>query len=105
MNDVSFLRAVEIPKNWHEVQDKNAHPIIERQLKTNKPTPQHIKDLRGSLKFFTPKEVSDFLRGDSNSPSVWTVYEWLKSGKLHCQKLGSIRKVSSYQLADFLENQ
>lgn len=102
---LEIMQTVEIPKNWHEAPERGAHPIIERQLKSNKPTPQHIKDLRSSLKFFTAKEVSDFLRGDSNTPSLWTVYGWIKTGKLSFQKMGGIRKVSSYQLADFLENQ
>ena len=35
------------------------------------------------LRLYTPSEVADLL-----SVSTWTIYRWIREGKLHCYKLG-----------------
>lgn len=91
-----FQNLVLVEKGW----DKR-RPTLKRAPQV----PQHILDLRATLTFFSPDRVSALLRGDEKSPSVWTVYGWIRAGELAAQKLGNQYKVSSYQLADFLEAQ
>jgi excisionase family DNA binding protein len=96
---MKFQKVMHISKGWEEGTGASRDERIERQIAKG-PIPQHILDLRNKLKFFSPRELADF-----TSLSVWTIYEWIKDGKLKCQRMGRIVKVSSYDLADFLEEQ
>lgn len=100
-----FATVVHIPKDWHDAKPEGRNKQVDRQLKTNKPTPEHIKLLRSKLIFYSPQGVREFLVDDKGRPSIWTVYEWIKSGELESQPVGRLYKVTSFQLADFLERQ
>ena len=54
------------------------------------------------FKLYTPSEVANLL-----SVSLWTIYRWIREGKLECFKLGGNRlgrtRISQDQVAKFLE--
>ncbi len=92
---MKFQKVMSIDKGWEIGFDSSApSPHITR------PIPRHIVELRARLKFYSAKELADFL-----GLSIWSIYEWTKDGKLQAQRMGRILKVSSYDLADFLEEQ
>ncbi len=54
------------------------------------------------FKLYTPTELADLL-----SVSLWTIYRWIKEGKLECYKLGGNKlgrtRISQEQVAKFLD--
>ena len=55
-----------------------------------------------SFKLYTPTELADLL-----SVSLWTIYRWIREGKLECYKLGGSKlgrtRISADQVSKFLE--
>jgi excisionase family DNA binding protein len=49
-------------------------------------------------KLYTPREVAEYLRVDTN-----TIYRWLRDGKLGGAKIGRDYRISESQLRAFLE--
>lgn len=96
---MGFQKVIHLDKGWETGIGAKRSDTIERQLH-NGPPPPHIVEFRSKLKFFSPKEVADLL-----GMSVWTVYEIIKIGKLRSQPIGRIIRISSYDLAAYLEEQ
>lgn len=49
-------------------------------------------------KFYTPKEVADYLK-----VSTYTIYEWIKAGKLKAYRIGRGLRVKDADLQAFVE--
>lgn len=50
-------------------------------------------------KFYTTNEIADMFR-----VRVFTVWDWIKKGKLHAVKIGRDFRVSEADVEDFLNN-
>lgn len=86
-----------IPADWHKDSDRAVKITGARSVST---VPAHILKFRDKLEFFSPKKLADQL-----GASVWFIYDEIKAGNLNCQHLGRLIRISSFDVADYLESQ